>query len=193
MGFPPLVPRTARWSAAEGTGLVHVNLGPATDGIVIDGVTIGDRDTTHYGVRFRIVCAADWTTRSLDLETTDGQRLNVASDRKGHWSDGNGTPLPEFDGCIDVDLEGTPFTNTLPIRRLDLSPEMGAVELRMFYVPFDTFLPFVDDQRYRCTAPLHYRYEAVDGSFDADITVDADGLVVDYPPLFVRLDLKGLR
>ena len=190
MGFPPLVPRTARWTAAEGTGLVHVDLAPTANGIVIDGVTIGDRRKTHYGAHFRIACDRNWTTRSLDLETTEGQRINVMSDGAGRWSDGNGTPLPEFDGCIDVDLEGTPFTNTLPIRRLNLSPEMGAVELRMFYVPFDSFRSFVDEQRYRCTAPLHYRYEAVDGSFDADITVDADGLVVDYPPLFVRVDLR---
>ena len=33
-----------------------------------------------------------------------------------------------------------------------------------------------------------FRYEAVDGSFAADITVDADGLVVDYPSLFVRVE-----
>jgi hypothetical protein len=59
----------------------------------------------------------------------------------------------------------------------------------MLYVPFDTFRPLVDEQRYRCVSRLHYRYEAVDGSFDADITVDEDGLVVDYPPLFSRLDL----
>jgi hypothetical protein len=61
------------------------------------------------------------------------------------------------------------------------------VELRMFYVPFDSFRPFVDEQRYRCVRPFHYRYEAVDGSFGDDIAVDADGLVTEYPKLFRRV------
>jgi hypothetical protein len=48
----------------------------------------------------------------------------------------------------------------------------------------------VDRQVYRCLeAETRYRYEAFDGSFSADITVDDDGLVVDYPPLFHRLSL----
>jgi hypothetical protein len=32
-----------------------------------------------------------------------------------------------------------------------------------------------------------YRYEAVDRSFTADLTVDEDGLVTEYPGLFVRV------
>lgn len=191
MRFPPLPPITARWSSVDGSGLTHVTLRPASETIVIDGVTIGNRDATHYGARFRIVCDTAWRTRQLDLETTAGDRVAVRSDGNGNWQSADGKALPEFGGCIDVDLEGTPFTNTLPIRRLGLSPKAGAVELRMFYVPFDTFRPFVDEQRYRCVRAGAYRYEAVDGSFDANITVDEHGLVVDYPPLFSRVDLKG--
>ena len=51
----------------------------------------------------------------------------------------------------------------------------------MLYVPFQTFEPTVDEQRYRCQRPGLYRYEAVDGSFAADLSVDEDGLVIDYP------------
>jgi hypothetical protein len=190
MRLPPLlVPRSARWSSIDGRGLTHVSLKPDDDGIVIDGVAIGDREATRYGAYFRIVCDTNWATRRLAVDTTDGHRIRVASGGDGRWVDGKGTALPEFDGCIDVDLEGTPITNTLPIRRLNLEPGSAAVELRMLYVPFDTFRPLVDEQRYRCVSHLHYRYEAVDGSFDAGITVDEDGLVVDYPPLFSRLDL----
>ena len=58
----------------------------------------------------------------------------------------------------------------------------------MAYVPFDTFKPVVDEQRYRCLEQDRlYRYEAVDRSFSANLAVDADGLVADYPGLFTRI------
>ena len=58
----------------------------------------------------------------------------------------------------------------------------------MLYVPFDTFEPIVDEQRYRCLKDgALYRYEAVDRTFAADLPVDRDGLVLDYPTLFERI------
>jgi len=58
----------------------------------------------------------------------------------------------------------------------------------MLYVPFDTFEAFPDAQRYRTIEPGRlYHYEAVDGTFAADLPLDEDGLVLDYPTLFRRL------
>ncbi len=54
--------------------------------------------------------------------------------------------------------------------------------------PFDSFEPTVDGQHYTCLKDGKlYRYEAEDRSFTADLPVDADGLVIDYPTLFQRL------
>ena len=189
--FRPLAPLAARWDAADGTGLEHLNLRPDGDRIVADSVVIGGRGGVPYGVRYRIVCRSDWTVVSLDIEGTDGRNLHVVSDGNAHWSDADGKHLTALDGCIDVDLAGSPFTNTLPLRRVGLSPEMGPVEFRMLYVPFATFVPTVDEQRYRCVKPGLYRYEAVDRSFAADLTVDEDGLVIDYPQLFRRVAVQG--
>jgi hypothetical protein len=33
-----------------------------------------------------------------------------------------------------------------------------------------------------------YRYQALDRSFSADLSVDGDGLVIDYPTLFERVE-----
>jgi hypothetical protein len=107
---------------------------------------------------------------------------------KAKWTDGESFPVPHLDGCVDVDLVGSPFTNTLPIRRAALPAGGEAAEYLMAFVPFDTLDPFVDSQRYRCLdADRRFRFEAVDASFTADITVDDDGLVTDYPGLFKRL------
>ncbi len=127
---------------------------------------------------------------NLDLDTTNGRSLHVSSDGAGIWRDADGKSLPAFDGCVDIDLAGSPFTNTLPIRRLELKKASAAVKLRMLYVPFDTFEPIVDEQRYRCLEDgALYRYEAVDRTFAADLPVDHDGLVLDYPTLFERITL----
>jgi hypothetical protein len=53
-----------------------------------------------------------------------------------------------------------------------------------------------DRQRYQhlTSASDHHviRYEAFDGSFAADITLDADAVVVDYPPIVRRLGGSAL-
>ncbi len=115
--------------------------------------------------------------------------MALTSPEPGVWQDADETRVPAFDGCVDIDLGCTPFTNTLPIRRLGDGLGEEPVELSTLFVPFDTFAPFVDRQRYRrLPGRNRYRFEAVDGSFAADIVTDDDGLVVDYPPLFARSD-----
>jgi hypothetical protein len=188
--FRPLQQTTVRWRPLEGEGLEHLTVLPLSSpqpGIRIESVVIGSRGGTTYGVRYTIDCDQHWATTALTLETTSGLRLFLVSDGLGHWQDGDGQPLSAFDGCIDVDLAGTPFTNTLPIRRLALRPEDGTCRLDMLYVPFDTFEPGRDSQLYTCLAESRlYRYAAADRSFTADLPLDEDGLVIDYPTLFTR-------
>jgi hypothetical protein len=185
--FAALVPRAVRWSPVQGVGLEHLTLRPDSGGIVAESVVIGERGGKPYGLTYRIDCSAAWCVRAFRIMTTDGRGLSLLSDGAGHWRSIGGRPRPEFDGCVDIDLAGTPFTNTLPIRRLGLAPEAGTVELEMLYVPFDDFLPLRDAQRYTCLeAGRLYRYEAADRSFTADLPVDEHGLVGDYPTLFNR-------
>lgn len=188
--FRPLRERTVRWRPLSGEGLEHLTLAPAAgaDAIVARSTVIGDRGGIPYGVTYEIRCDAGWHVRSFRIDTTDGRRLSLKAAAPGRWTSETGAPLPAFDGCIDIDLAGTPFTNTLPIRRLGLGPADATATLRMLYIPFDSFEPQVDGQRYTCLEPGRlYRYEAGDRSFAADLPLDEDGLVTDYPTLFKRL------
>jgi len=186
--FQPFESHVVRWRPASGDGLEHLTVTAKDDSIVARSVVIGERGGIPYGVRYTIACDSSWKVQSLDLETTAGQELHLQSDGNGRWTDTDGRARPDFDGCIDVDLAGTPFTNTLPIRRLDLDMNDGTVELSMLYIPFDTFAPTVDGQRYRCLESGRlFRYEAADRSFTADLPVDGYGFVLDYPTLFARI------
>jgi hypothetical protein len=190
--FRALSSTTARWRPLEGEGLEHLTVRPLDTSvgaaIRAESALIGDRGGVAYGVRYRIDCDALWRVFSFLIETTEGKRLHLLSDGHGHWRETNGTALSELDGCIDIDLSGTPFTNTLPIRRLNLVRQSGTAKLKMLYVPFDSFEPTVDVQHYTCLKDGRlYRFEEEDGSFTADLPVDEDGLVLDYPTLFQRL------
>lgn len=186
--FRALSHTTVRWRPLEGEGLEHLTLAPQQNGLRAESVVIGERAGIPYGVRYAIECDAQWRVLHFFIESTAGQSLELSSDGEGHWRTMTGKPLPEFDGCIDIDLAGTPFTNTLPIRRLALTPASGTVKLQMLYVPFDGFSPLRDGQHYTCLQQDQlYRYQAADRQFSADLPVDEDGLVKDYPTLFRRV------
>ncbi|MBE7184704.1 MAG: putative glycolipid-binding domain-containing protein [Methylobacterium mesophilicum] len=179
--------RTVRWEPADGQGLEHCTVEPFADRIEIRSTVIGDRGNRPYGVFYRIRCDLSWRVLDFSVSMADGLTLALSSPEPGRWLDAKGAPLLDFDGCLDIDLAGTPFTNTLPVRRLSLSPDQGRVELEMLYVPFDSFVPVRDGQRYTCLRDRLYRYEAADRSFSAELPVDGDGLVMDYPGLFRRV------
>jgi hypothetical protein len=99
-------------------------------------------------------------------------------------------PLAQLHDCVDIDISATPFTNTLPIRRLGLKPGESA-EIRVAYISIPSLQLSPALQRYTCLAnyPDHhiYRFESPADDFTADIRVDLDGLVVEYPGLFRRV------
>jgi uncharacterized protein len=178
----------ARWRAWSGDGLQHVFMTQRADAIVADGVVLFTDDRLHFAATYRIECDAGWHVtrthvRLIGVDTA----IDVNSDGAGHWRDGGGTRLPMLDGAIDVDISVTPFTNTLPIRRLRLAQGQTA-DIRAVYVQLPALTVSVDPQRYTCLKPgQQYRYESLDSDFARAIDVDADGLVVTYPGLFKRV------
>ncbi len=185
-GFPPLTRLTARWVALEGDGSEHLTLEKIDGRITATGVVTGRADREAFGAWYRLALDSSWQVKQLAVHLTDSRWFIATSRRPGRWLDADGHPLPRFDGCVDVDLACTPFTNTLPIRRLDWQPG-EARDLDMLYVDFATLEPRRDRQRYTCLAPGRFRYDGLDSAFTADIAIDNHGLVTDYPGLFKRL------
>jgi hypothetical protein len=93
---------------------------------------------------------------------------------------------------MDVDIMITPFTNTLPIRRLNL--RVGEAQgIAVAYVRVPNLALSRVEQRYICLSLDQsgglYRYESPESGFSANLKVDTDGLVLDYPDIFV-IDAK---
>ena len=179
--------RIVRWRHLEGEGLQQATLAPRGSDLDATGVVVGADDDGAYAGWFHICLDAGWNVTRFAVHHAADQRLALQAERHGRWTDARGAPLPEFDGCIDIDISTTPFTNTLPIRRLPWQAGQ-ARELDMLYVPFDTLAPRRDRQRYPCLEPgRRFRFEALRSGFTAEISIDDDGLVVDYPGLFRRI------
>ena len=135
-------------------------------------------------VRYAVDTDARWATRVVRV-ATDDVSLVLFADGRGNWTEGDGRVLGRLAGALDVDLSGTPFTNTLPIWRLGLGVgESADIVTALIDLPGLTVA--ADPQRYTRLDQRSYRYESRDSDFVRDITVDDAGFVVDYPGMFRR-------
>ena len=172
------------WTAVQWPGLEHVIARVADSGFRADSELVTAEDGP-FRADYELECDAAWQVRGLTMHVASsaGTRtltLSVASD--GRWTV-DGQARPDLDGCVDLDINRTPLTNTLPIRRLSWSPDV-AVDLDVAYVSVPELDVRPVKQRYTQLQPGLYRYES--GTFQADLPVDDHGFVLDYPGLWQR-------
>jgi hypothetical protein len=177
------------WSSLAWPGTEHVVWAEGSE-LRADSLAVHDLPDGPARVSYHLIAERDGRTRQVRIETTGAattNRLTLTSDGNGAWSDGSGRPLPTLQGCLDVDISSTPLTNTLPIRRLRLAPGASG-DLIAAYVEVPQLHLRAVRQRYtrlrRGASTTVYRYQS--GSFQADLTVDAHDLVLDYPGLWQR-------
>ncbi len=199
---PDFAIRDLYWKPWDAPGCEHVRVSMSAgskkqkDAVVADGLVLLYRDARALRCHYRLIADAGWRARSLDLVVQTGGHepretcLSLSGDGKGHWRI-DGAPAPGLDGCLDLDIQVTPFTNSLPIRRLDLAPGEIA-DIRAVYVPLPGLVPVPAEQSYACLRPLGrsgglFRYNSRSSGFSADLPVDSGGFVVDYPDSFRRI------
>ncbi|MDX5595741.1 putative glycolipid-binding domain-containing protein [Pseudovibrio sp. SPO723] len=178
--------RTIRWSDWNNTGLEHFTLRQVGTLYAVSSVVIGNREDASYGLHYTMELDLNWRTRRFSVTLTDGTSRTLVSDGNGNWQDGTGKELKHLSGCLDVDFAATPFTNTLPIRRLKLAINTAA-DLNVAYIPVPSLLPETVDQRYTRRTESSYLYEGLFRKFTATLEVDEDGFVFDYPETFRRV------
>lgn len=179
--------RSIRWRSLQHGGLEECRVTDWIESLKVRAAIVSQADETRHGVFYEISLTPDWVFESILLQRTDGVMGVLSRGKDGAWFDGQMEELPNLKGCVDIDFEMTPFTNTLPIRREPLLIGESR-RFRMAYIPADRFEPFPAEQIYTRLSDQVYRFETADGSFTADITVDEDGLVADYPELFERVE-----
>lgn len=170
------------WDGLESGSTETCRVDETPGGVRVDAVVRGVFGTCAY----TLTADASWRFRTLSVRL-DGRELRVEHDitrDAGAWTV-DGRVRPDLDAAREVDLVASPLTNTLPIRRIGLAVGQSAdVTTAWVSVPELTVEP--DPQRYTRLGEREYRFESRDSGFRRVITVDAHGLVVDYPGLFAR-------
>jgi len=179
----PRLVHTLIWQRHEPPGSEYFGLWRDGEGWQLRGTVVLPLDGVPARIRYGIICDAQWRTQAVHVALRTGaeeQALHLTADPAGNWKRG-GEPLPVIQGCVDIDLEITPATNTLPIRRLDLAPGSSA-DVTAAWLRFPTLDLEPLEQTYQRTGDTCYRYSSP--GFSADLEVGDLGLISRYAGLW---------
>ncbi len=171
----------ANWSAGDGSGEHAERLTLRWDNEAWTATGVVEPERIEYVLRI----TAQWQVSQFllfrDLEEAD---LWLGTDGNGRWGEVNGAHRPDLDGGTDIALACTPFTHTVPIRRLPL--EIGhAADLSVLHVDVETLGVVTAPVRYERIADRSWRTTHDGGTVDFD--VDEYGIPLDVAERFRRL------
>jgi hypothetical protein len=166
------------WGGLVAPSMERMVMTESEAGFELAGVIVQAAAGASYLARYTVHVGHDWRTSEVWAEVDDGtlQRVVLVRTPSGEWI-ADGKPMPELDDCVDVDLEWTPATNTLPIRRLALTPGKQA-SVKAAWIRFPALRVEPLTQSYKRIGDTRYRY--MSGTFQADLDVDENGLVLQY-------------
>jgi uncharacterized protein len=152
----------------------------------LQGTAVFSYEHQPCRLSYHIVCDAAWHTQSAQVEGWLGNTLvdiQIQTDSTEHWWL-NEVQQSQVTGCTDIDLNFSPSTNLLPIRRLGLAVGEAA-KVNAAWLRFPGFQLEPLSQQYRRLSEDVYRYESAGGQFVADLKVNPSGFVMEYPNLWL--------
>src|SRR5690349_176688 len=203
-----VLPGSLFWARRDTSGAEHALI-DARAGLRASGSALAV-DPIPYSARYELRTDSEWVTTALDVSTegagwsrtvslaSEGGRWRISTAERGDLDAaltaaghaGAGLPGTEdpnlLIGAFDVDLTGSPLTTSLPIRRLGLlQAEPGvAHRVSVAWVLLPSLEVVQADQIYTALGDGRVRF--ANETFSADLVVDGDGFVVEYPGLARR-------
>ena len=177
--------RSILWRGIYFRGHEACRLYPFADEWRLEGTAVFAHEARRCSLSYLIACDSSWTTLRGAVSgwlDTDNVNIELAVDAHRRWTM-NGVPRAELAGCVELDLNFSPSTNLLPIRRLNLGIGQHA-EVKAAWLRFPSFQLEPFSQIYTRVDEFTYRYSSRDGEFVADLTVDDVGFVTVYPDLW---------
>lgn len=178
------------WQHLDAAGWEHVRVITEHPGwMVFDSILVREANNQVLRGGYTLVVDKQWRTLELRfmLESAPGsmQGIHLLTEGDGRWTDANEQHIPELDGILDVDIQWSPLTKTLPLKRLDM--QVGAEhELRVAYISLPKLALQVVEQVFSRPDDSTIAFSAP-GEPDKDlITVDQNGYVTDYTEVFSR-------
>ncbi len=151
----------------------------------LEGTAVFSSDDRPCVLSYLIRCDSSWNTVKGTVSGwlgNDNVNIDIYVDLNHRWTL-NGVEKSAVNGCVDLDLNFSPSTNLLPIRRLNLGIGQQA-EVSAAWLRFPSFELEPLSQIYTRLDEFSYRYSSAGGKFVRDLTVDDAGFVTDYPGLW---------
>ena len=188
------LPTSAAWQHQDArTGFEVAQFEPrSSQGYRVFGCTTAVEAEKCWTVQYEIDIDADWTTRRAVIvgRSADGPRRTVLeSDGTGHWRI-DGHRAEHLDGCLDVDLESSALTNTLPVHRLELARGQGSSAPAAYVRATGLAVERLEQSYLRGPGEPGghtYDYSAPVFDFACRLTYDPSGLILRYPGIAVRV------
>ncbi|MGB8995976.1 MAG: putative glycolipid-binding domain-containing protein [Pseudonocardiaceae bacterium] len=170
----------------EGARVVLGERGLRANGSLVSAAQDG---TEAYSASYSLTTDEACVVQRLTVRVaraTGEQHATLTRSEEGIWlvDHGQGAARTNFGGALDVDLAFSPLFNALPIRRLDLHRGAARHDLQVVFVALPSLEVCRVSQTY-CTVSLGEPpvVSISSNSGEAQLTVDADGLVLEYPGL----------
>jgi uncharacterized protein len=167
------------WRRRDVPGLEWCQLDATEAQTSLRGVLVLAWEGTPWRVDYSLVLDDRGRTRRAVISADGGPEpmwLDLEADGEGRWLR-DGAAVLDSPDALDVDLGFSPATNALPIRRLGLAIGESA-EIGVAWVLFPSFEIEYGRQTYERLAEQRWRYRST--GFEAELTVDEDGLVESY-------------
>jgi hypothetical protein len=188
--------RLARlWAKDEPVGSEFSEITLESGTLAASGVALGS-EPVPYRLEYELTTADGYITTRLQVRSRGaGWQRAIVLERDtatGEWScttqaDG-GPDLPPPGGdlsglrqALDCDLGLSPVTNSMPVLRHQLHTGNRSIEFVMAWVGVPALTVTPSPQRYTFVRSGIVRYESLDADFQAEITFDEHGIVLDYP------------
>jgi hypothetical protein len=191
------------WAGVEEWSVEAASVDLRAGGMTATGTQLGARPVP-YRIDYRLDACAGFVTSEVDL-TACGEgwrrRLVLRRSATGAWSadveDAGDPPGGAWDGghpdlaeALDVDVAFSPLTNSMPILRHGLHRQ-GSRDFVMAWVAVPDLRVRASRQRYEHVRAdergATVRFVEPDSDFTAELALDPDGLLVDYPGLARRV------
>jgi hypothetical protein len=198
-------PRLLAW-----TGDAPERLETASVRLGAEGMrAIGGARAAWYVTDWELDVDDGWRTRALRVSARGfgwWRTLDLERSPQGDWraeaQQSGDVVLPaagladpsSVAGALDCDLGLCPLTNTMPIRRHGLlDADVPETALVMAWVEVPSLRVLRSEQAYASISSggrRRVRFRSLDSDFAADLEVDDEGVVIDYPGIGRRADIR---
>jgi len=183
------------WEWLDRPGLECARVELDRDNVVASGLVVSVFDEKPLRLAYALTCDSSWIFRKATIEIQAGGPRVV---RQIEVDDAtwrvDGIARAELEGCLDIDIMGSPITNTLPVRRLTWRTGQMR-ELKMAYIrlpdlevaPVLQRYTLLEDSASSADSSQRFTYLAVASGFSAEVLLDREGFVLQYPPIWQRV------